>query len=98
MHAVLLHFTCRSLKRTLQVLALPEHLDATGVGDGIVFATMCLHICIVCDNSARYTGQLVEHVIALIVTAVSKIECINPLGLRQLHVDLDYVVNCCRWV
>jgi hypothetical protein len=40
----------------------------------------------------------VEQVIDLIVTAVSKIECINAPGLRQLHVDLDYVVNCCRWV
>jgi hypothetical protein len=34
--------------------------------------------------------------VALIVAAVSKIDCINAQGLRQLHIDLDYVGNCCR--
>lgn len=44
----------------------------------------------------RYTNELVEQIIDLIVAAVTKIDCINAPGLRQLHVDLDYVANCCR--
>ena len=45
---------------------------------------------------SRYSSELVEQVAALIVAAVSQIESINAQGLRQLHVDLDYVANCCR--
>ena len=50
------------------------------------FVTLC----------GSYTSQLVEQALSLVVAAVSKIECINACGVRQLLVDLDYVANCCR--
>ena len=91
----------------LQVLALPEHLDGTGVGDGIKLAAFItsskspfISLRPLNHHSfrilSRYSSELVEQVAALIVAAVSQIESINALGLRQLHVDLDYVANCCR--
>jgi hypothetical protein len=91
------------------VLALPEHLDGIAVGHG--FSCVALypsppahcHVALAYVSRSvrvtiwiRYTNELIEQTVELIVSAVTKIDCINAPGLRQLHVDLDYVANCCR--